>query len=224
MDSWPVGAQVFRYTPTEVGEYTFRLNYPGDYFASEDQTYLGGQSPETTLTVQEDPIPGMPTTPLPEYIDGIVNTENREWSGILGSWMMTYYDSTYTGYGDSGGGYNPYTTAPRSPHIRWVRQAGVGGLPGGDSISDGPYSGLSYSSYGNPPIIMHNKLFVNTNPTLGHFRTAAGEGIACYDLQTGEELWSRNDGGITTGQHYRSYSPGRTGIFSFLWDTDASQQ
>jgi outer membrane protein assembly factor BamB len=218
VDSWPIGAQVLRYTPTEVGDYTFRLNYPGDYFASEDQTYLGGQSPETTLTVQEDYVQGMPTTPLPEYIDGIVNTENREWSGIVGSWMMTYYDSTYTGYGDSGGGYNPYSTAPRSPHIRWAIPAGMGGLPGGDLVSDGVYSGLSYSSYGNPPIVMHNRLYVNTNPTLGHFRSTSGEGIACYDLQTGEELWRREGAGITHGQHYRSYSPSRTGVFSFLWD------
>ena len=222
VQSWSVGAAAFRYTPTELGDYSFVFNYPGQYFASEDEDYQAATSQTVILTVQEDRIPGMPTTPLPEYINGIVNTENREWSGIVGSWMMTYYDSTYTGYGDSGGGYNPYTTAPRSAHIRWTRQAQVGGLPGGDSISDGPYSGLSYSSYGNPPIIMHNKLFVNTNPTLGHFRTAAGEGMACYDLQTGEELWSRNDGGITHGQHYRSYSPGRTGIFSFLWDLDAS--
>jgi outer membrane protein assembly factor BamB len=135
--------------------------------------------------------------------------------------MMTYYNSTYTGYGDSGGGYNPYSTAPRSAHIRWAIPAATGGLPGGDSGTAGVYSGLSYNSYGNPPIIMHNRLFVNTNPTLGHFRTAGGEGFACYDLQTGEELWSRNDGGITHGQHLRSFSPGKPGIFSFLWDLDS---
>ena len=118
VDSWPVGAQLFRYTPTEVGEYNFIFAFYGQYFGSEDQTYVPAQSQTVTLTVQQDRIPGMPTAPLPEYIDGIVNTENREWSGIIGSWMMTYYDSTYNGYGDSGGGYNPYTTAPRSAHIR----------------------------------------------------------------------------------------------------------
>lgn len=219
VDSWPVGAYAFRYTPTELGEYQLVLDYPGDYFSSEDQTYLAGRSQTVTLTVQEDPIPGMPTTPLPEYIDDIVNTENREWSDIVGSWMMTYYDSTYTGYGDSGGGYNPYSTAPRSAHIKWAVPAATGGLPGGEVGTVGVYSGLSYSSYGNPPIIMHNKLFVNTNPTLGHFRSTAGQGIACYDLQTGEELWRREGAGITHGQHYHSYSPGRPGIFSFLWDT-----
>ena len=221
IDSWPVGAQIFRYTPTELGEYTFKLNYPGDYFASEDQTYLPGQSPITTLTVQEDPIPNMPTTPLPEYINGIVNTENREWSGIVGSWMMTFYDSTYTGYGDSGGGYNPYSTAPRSPHIRWAIPATTGGLPGGEVGTAGPYSGLSYNSFGNPPIIMHNKLFVNTYANLGAFR-GGGNGFACYDLQTGEELWSNNEGGITHGQHYLPSAPGRPGIHSFLWDTSSN--
>ncbi|MCZ2808829.1 MAG: PQQ-binding-like beta-propeller repeat protein [Candidatus Bathyarchaeota archaeon] len=221
VDSWPVGAYAFRYTPTEIGEYTFLLDYPGEYFASEDQTYLPGQSQLVTLTVQQDPISGMPTTPLPEYIDGIVNTENREWSGIVGSWMMTYYDSTYTGYGDSGGGYNPFTTAPRSPHIRWAIPATTGGLPGGEVGTAGVYSGLSYSSFGNPPIIMHNKLFVNTYGNLGHFREG-GDGFACYDLQTGEKLWSNDEGGITHGQHYRSPAPANPGIHSFLWDLDAS--
>ena len=221
VDSWAVGAMTFRFKPTELGEYTLKLNYPGDYFASEDQTYLGGQSPTTTLTVQEDPIPNMPTTPLPEFINGIVNTENREWSGIVGSWMMTYYDSTYTGYGDSGGGYNPFSTAPRSAHIRWAIPATTGGLPGGEAESQGPYSGLSYSSFGNPPIVMYNRLFVNTYGNLGHFR-GSGNGFACYDLQTGEELWSNDEGGITHGQHYLSNAPGRTGIQSFLWDTSSN--
>ncbi len=220
VDSWPVGAAFFPYTPTKVGEYTFKFTYPGQTMASSGEEYQPATSQTVTLTVQEDPIPGMPTTPLPEYIDGIVNTENREWSGIVGSWMMTYYNSTYTGYGDSGGGYNPYSTAPRSPHIRWVIPAATGGLPGGESGTAGVYSGLSYNSYGNPPIIMHNRLFVNTYSNLGHFREG-GDGFACYDLQTGEELWRRNRGGITHGQHYRSYSPGKPGIISFLWDLDS---
>ena len=221
VDSWPVGAAFFPYTPTKVGEYTFEFTYPGQTMASSGEEYQPATSQTVTLIVQEDPILGMPTTPLPEYIDGIVNTENREWSGIVGSWMMTYYNSTYTGYGDSGGGYNPYSTAPRSAHIRWAIPATTGGLPGGEVGTQGVYSGLSYSSFGNPPIVMHNRLFVNTYANLGHFREG-GDGFACYDLQTGEKLWSNNEGGITHGQHYLPSSPGRPGIHSFLWDLDAS--
>jgi len=221
IDSWPIGAQIFRYTPTEAGDYTLVLNYPGEYFGSEDQTYVGGQSPITTLTVEEDRIPGWPGAPLPEYIDGITNTENREWSGILGSWMMRFYDSTYTGYGDSGGGYNPYTTAPKSAHIRWVLPAEIGGLSGGESESMGPYTGLSYGSFGNPPIIMYNKLYVNTYGNNGHFR-GSGNGFACYDLQTGEEIWSNDEGGITHGQHFLSPAPSAQGILSLLWDTSSN--
>ena len=220
-DSWPVGAAFFPYTPTTVGDYTFEFTYPGQTMSSGEE-YQPATSQTVTLTVQTDPIEGLPPAPLPEYIDGIVNTENREWARIVGGWLMTYYNSTYTGYGDSGGGFNPYSTAPRSAHIRWAIPAATGGLPGGDSDTLGVYSGLSYSSYGNPPIIMHNKLFVNTNPTLGHFRSSAGEGFACYDLQTGEELWRTNGGGITHGQHLLIYAPNKPGIFSFLWDLDAS--
>ena len=162
-DSWPVGAAFFAYTPTTVGDYTFTFTYPGQTMSSEED-YQPATSQLVTLTVQEEPISAIPEIPRGEYIDGQINSELRSWAPYTGSWLMTYYNSTYTGYGDSGGGYNPYSEAPRSSHIRWVRQADIGGLIGGASDTVGEYSGLSYDSYGNPPIIMFNRLYVNTNP------------------------------------------------------------
>ncbi len=218
VDSWAMGAAMFTYTPTSVGEYTFLFNYPGQKMSSGEE-YQSAQSQTVKLVVQEQKIPDWPKAELPtDYWQGVVNTENRDWSQITGSWLMTYYNSTYTGYGDSGGGYNPYSQAPRSAHIMWTKPATTGGLAGGETGTLGEYSGLSYSSFGNPPIIMNGRLYVNTNPTLGHFRDTGYEGFACYDLRTGEEIWRKDNGGITHGQHYVSSFAGHPGVVSLLWD------
>ncbi len=218
VDSWAMGAAMFAYTPTSIGEYTFLFNYPGQTMSSGEE-YQASQSQTVKLTVKQERSPDWPKAELPtDYWKGVVNTENREWSQIAGSWLMTYYNSTYTGYGDSGGGYNPYSQAPRSAHIMWTKPATTGGLSGGETGTLGEYSGLSYSSFGNPPIIMNGKLYVNTNPTLGHFRDTEYEGFACYDLRTGEEIWKKDSGGITHGHHYVSNFPGYPGVVSLLWD------
>jgi len=130
VDSWPVGAAIFTYTPTSAGEYTFLFNYPGQKMSSEED-YLPAQSQTVKLTVQQEKVPDWPKAELPtDYWQGVVNSENRDWSQITGSWLMTYYNSTYTGYGDSGGGYNPYSRAPRSAHIMWTKPTTTGGLAG----------------------------------------------------------------------------------------------
>jgi len=220
VDSWPMGAAFFTYTPNVVGTYSFKFSYPGQIFASTGEEYAGVESQTVDLTVQQEKIADWPKADLPDsYWTHPVNTENRDWNVICGSWLMCYYNSTYTGFGDATSGFNPYSEAPRSAHIMWTKPATTGGLAGGNYESLGEYSGLSYDAYGCPPIIMNGRLYVNTNPSLwGHFRTTDYEGFACYDLRTGEELWSIEGGGITHGQHFMSYTSGGQGIHSFLWD------
>ena len=220
--AWPMGAAPFSYTPSVVGEYSFKFNYPGETFS--DDTYLPAESPTTILTVQEERISDWPSVPLPTDYWVRATTENRDWYNVTGAWYMCYYDSTYTGYGDTGGGYNPYSEAPRAPHIMWTKPATIGGLAGGDIGTQGAYSGLSYSVFAAPPIIMNGRLFYNTNPSsAGHFRSTRYEGFAAVDLRTGEELWRNNEGGITHGQHYVSVAPGRPGVFAFLWDLNGNE-
>lgn len=223
MDSWPMGAVFFAYTPTLAGEYTFKFNYPGQTFPS-GEVYVPAESPTTKLVVQEERVPDWPAAELPtEYWERPINSENREWSSISGDWLMCYYNSTYTGFGDASAGYNPYSKAPRSSHIAWTKPVTSGGLVGGELGSLGYYSGISYGVYLTPPIIMNGKLYYNLEPSnWGHFRPENYFGFVCVDLRTGEELWRNMEGGVDAGQNYMSYVPGGQGVRAFLWDLTGS--
>lgn len=224
VNSWPVGAAFFTYTPTSLGTYKFKFNYPGETFASTGEEYLSAESPTADLIVQQEKIPDWPKANLPtDYWTQPVNTENREWSTISGSWLMCYYNSTYTGFADATAGFNPYSQAPRAPHIMWTKALTAGGLAGGDLGSLGQYSGLSYDVRLTPPIIMNGKLYYNLESSLwGHFRREKYGGFVCADLRTGQELWQSQEGGVDVGQQYFSSMPGGQGVFSFLWDVTGS--
>jgi len=223
-EAFPMGAAIWTYTPTTIGEYTFKFSFPGQTFESNGQYYQPAESPITTLTVQEEAIPDWPSAELPNYYwTHPINAENREWSKISGEWLMCYYNSTYTGFGDAAAGYNPYSEAPRSSHIVWTRPATLGGLAGGEYESLSYYPGHSYGTYLSPPIIMNGKLYYNLEPSLwGHFRRDIFPGFICVDLRTGEELWRNEEGGIDAGQNYVSRMPVGQGIFGFLWDLTGS--
>jgi outer membrane protein assembly factor BamB len=219
MDSWPMGAAFFSYTPTMTGDYAFKFNYPGQTFPS-GEVYLPAESPITTLTVQAEKVPDWPAAELPtDYWERPINCENREWSTISGDWLMCYYNSTYTGFGDASAGYNPYTKAPKSSHILWTKSVTSGGLAGGELGSLGYYSGLSYNVYCTPPIIMNGKLYYNVEQSAwGHMRYENTPGFVCVDLRTGEELWRNEEGGVDVGQKYMSYVAVGQGVRGFLWD------
>jgi hypothetical protein len=72
---------------TEVGTWTIKFDFPGDY----------NSLPSTvtkTINVQKDPVPiGYPDTPLPsEAWTYPINVQNRQWRDIAGPWYMTYYN------------------------------------------------------------------------------------------------------------------------------------
>jgi outer membrane protein assembly factor BamB len=219
MDSWPMGAAFFTYTPTMVGEYTLKFNYPGQTFES-GEVYLPAESPTTTLVVQEEKIPDWPAAELPtDYWERPINAENRDWSSIAGNWLMCYYNSTYTGFGDATAGYNPYSKAPRSSHIVWTKPLTSGGLVGGELGTVSYYSGISYNVRLTPPIIMNGKLYYNIEQSKwGHLRYETTPGFVCVDLRTGEELWRNDEGGVDAGQPYMSYVAVGAGVRGFLWD------
>lgn len=224
VNAWPMGAALFTYTPNSLGTYVFKFNYPGQTFASTGDVYAAAESPTTNLTVQQERIPAYPGVPLPsEYWTQPVNSENREWSAVSGGWLMCYYNSTYTGFGDATAGYNPYSKAPRSPHIMWTKPATLGGLAGGDLGSLSYYSGISYRVYLTPPIIMSGRLYYNLEPSLwGHFRYERYPGFVCVDLRTGKELWRNEQGGVDVGQQYINWAPVGAGVRGFLWDVTGS--
>jgi len=218
-----MGAQYFKYTPTTIGNYTFQFNYPGETFSSTGDVWLPSETPHTTLVVQQNPIQGLPENPLPtEYWTRPINSENRNWDSISGNWLMANYRSSHNSwYGDTASGYNPYSQAPRSPHIMWTREVLLGGLTGGQFGSFSYYSGQSYDPYLYPPVIMNGRLYYATHKSGG---TGQGSytGVICVDLRTGEELWQNEQALIDTGQFYVSTSYNGQGVLPYLWDTTGS--
>jgi outer membrane protein assembly factor BamB len=216
----PNGNIWFTYTPNTVGNYTLVANYPGDKLSPGQ--FLPSQSPVTKLVVQQNPLPSFQDTPLPtQYWTRPINGQNRLWASISGDWLMASYSLQYkTAAGVSVGAYNPYSQAPRAPHIMWTKEIATGGLVGGDQKSNTYYSGASYRSMFSPPIIMDGKLYYNTN-SLG-LASGTGTGFVCVDLRTGQQLWENTDGkSLTCGQEWyaQKYSYTNAGVMPFLWTT-----
>ena len=220
LTSFAMGGQFFEYTPNSVGTYTFKFSYPGETFSSTGYYYMPSETPITTLVVQQEPIKPLPENPTPtDYWTRPINAENRNWNSISGNWLMANYKSSHNSYyGDTASGFNPYSQAPRSPHIMWTKEVLLGGLAGGQSGSSSYYSGQSYDPYLYPPIIMNGRLYYQTHKSAG-VGQGANPGIVCVDLRTGEELWRNEQALIDIGQLYVSTSMNGQGVSPYLWDT-----
>jgi len=215
-----VGHLQFRYTPTEVGQYTFTASFAGDFYTT-DNIYEPGKlsvyykPSESTkpaiLTVQEERVieegllTGWPWSELPEnYWENPVSTDNREWYQISGDWLQR-------GYNIEGSNYNPYSTAPNTPHILWQTEVGMAGLPGGF------FGSLPYADSGTSYIVMDGRIYKSGRS--GYFN--------CYDLRTGEFLWEA-PGSVTLGQRvdpaYQTEAQHNEGaIDKWLWRVGASR-
>lgn len=210
-----VGHLQFRYTPKELGNYTITASFPGQTYTTDNQhptlkySVYYGPSASTVpakFAVQQEivlagQLNGYPWSPLPEeFWRDPVSTDNREWASISGDW-------TRMGYNEQGTNYNPYSTAPNSPHILWSRQEWSSGLPGGE------WGSLPYASgvAGSAPIVLDGKLYQNGRS--GYFE--------CIDLYTGQRLWEAA-GNINSAQRlngaYQTASQENEGqIDEWLW-------
>jgi outer membrane protein assembly factor BamB len=222
LTAYAMGTQFFSYTPTMVGDYLLKFDYPGETFVSAGDDFLPASSAVATLVVQDDPIPWWPENPIPnDYWERPINSQNRNWASISGNWLMVGYNATYLEAMESCGAYNPYTTAPRSSHIMWTESLGIGGLTGGESGSRAYYTGQSYDTHVVPPIIMGGRLIYRK------YRTNFGDqmawkGVICQDLRTGEELWTNDEADIVFGQDWYYNTPNGFGVIPLLWDTAGS--
>jgi hypothetical protein len=102
----PTSAQIYSFTPDQVGTYTLNFTFPGQPFNeySHDtivpglfgpptpeqyvnDTYLPS-SAQTTLTVQQNSVPYYPTTPLPtEYWARPIYGYNSNWFTVSSNWL-----------------------------------------------------------------------------------------------------------------------------------------
>jgi hypothetical protein len=222
----PVGSGWTSYTPTQVGTYTFVFSFPGQVLSQTgptgilglysdfiNDTYLASNA-TATLTVQQEPIPGAPTFPLPtEYWTRPIEGQNTEWYTIASNWL---------GSPQIVGKFQPDGTAPNSPHIMWTKPISFGGVIGGTNTGVNGmtvYDGSQYENKFMDPIIMYGRLYY----TLPRSDASSGGGYICVDLRTGETLWWQN---YTTarpsfGQFFDYESLNQHGIIpnGYLWAT-----
>jgi hypothetical protein len=160
------------YTVDTVGTWNFTLIWEGDeYFQPSSVTQM--------LVVQQEAIASYPAAELPtNQWTYPVSPENREWGSIIGGWFQPKYDS-------SASNFNPYSQAPRTAHVLWTAApaSGLAGLIGGDQPITSRYTASSYTIR----VIMAGRAYSNS----------AGN-LTCFDMRTGEILWTRN-GSFTVG-------------------------
>jgi len=183
--------------PKTLGTYKLKAIYPGqtlpigtpyqttsvgsafDRYLTEEYIYGPSESPITEVVVQEEQLPGYQPTPLPaEYWSRPVSIENREWSSLLGDWVQN--DNSP----GSNSWHQPYGGAPGSAHIYWVKTPGPGGIVGDQ---------YGFSTYGGNPPYEFNVARYMQRAVAGLGFYEAVDGVHCVDLNTGEELWVRND-------------------------------
>jgi hypothetical protein len=200
----------FEFAPDEAGTWKLKFEFIGTYFPEQitpdggifapsvhlDSAYYKPSStPELNLTVQQDPVPSWPASPLPtDYWTRPVSPENREWWPILGS----YPPDGIVGGGDnwpadtntymSNYAFIPYVQGPTTAHVLRKQQFMIGGLVGGPAgtISN-VAGGLSGSGY--PTLIYSGRCYESySKPGTG---SSAQTYWKCYDLRTGEIYWDQ---------------------------------
>jgi hypothetical protein len=219
------------YTPDTAGNYTFFLSFPGQTLAGDNPSPIGGtynaafvgdyfepSNASTTLTVQEEPVPPIPQTPLPtNYWTRPIESVNLLWYTISGAWLgLASSTFSTTGAYNASGNYNPYTTAPTTAHIMWTQPAAPGGLIGGE------FGATETSNFNAPtqyqpkfdPIIMNGILYYQEFP--GSSSTPTG--WTALDLKTGQTLWTKDiNQGLMCGQLLDYVTPNQYGALAYLW-------
>ena len=217
------GSTYTSYTPTTIGNYTFKFIFGGEWItgarlAGAPQTtdyYEPSESHVVTISVQQEPIMASIGSPLPtEYWTRPIDAQNYEWNVLNGAWLGLPLQFA-SGAGPEGA-FNPYAKAPNTGHILWTIPQAFGGIVGGQFTDSDFYTGLSYQEKWSPPtaVIIDGRLYYH--PTAGPSATRLG--LSCVDLATGKELWFQNETTISFGQLWKVETINVHGVNAFLWD------
>ncbi|MGA2681733.1 MAG: PQQ-binding-like beta-propeller repeat protein [Candidatus Bathyarchaeia archaeon] len=222
------------FTPSEVGNYTFQMIFPGQTLLGSNPAPTGTSNavwvgdyyePSTsnvyTLTVQQQPASGSSVTPLPtNYWQTPVTALNANlWYTITGSWLG-FGASTFatTGMYNFSGNYNPYTLAPKTAHIIWTKPEAFGGLLGGEFGGTETSNYYSTSQYEPKfaPVIINGILYYTSYPGSSNYPA----GIVAVNLYSGQTLFTINTTlALRCGQILDYQSPNQYGGFAYLWTT-----
>lgn len=118
-----------------------------------------------------------------------------------GPWLH----SGYGGYDETSNRFNPYSTAPNTPHILWKKQVNYGGVVGGET-------GESFFLRGGYPIVFGGRVFY----LQGQMRKQApAEGQGGYSFPGGAKLISLDQ--YTGEEIYAMTLPGNNSFASTLF-------
>ena len=221
------GGSITVYTPTQIGTYKLKTNFPEqavpvDFFNLEagemlfaGTKMLASTSDTLDLVVQEQPLPGYPSPPLPSsYWSRPIDAQLREWASIAGNWMRRPDNSLADN-----------NIAPETAHVLWAKQLTTGGLIGdywgGDQTPAGANSGDAYEGLFQNSIILNGILYYNI-AAAGFAGPLAATGIKAVDLHTGKELWFLNNTGLSFGQIFYWNSYNVDGTYTYLWSTSGT--
>ena len=242
------GGTAVIYTPKQIGNYSFVMNFPGQTLAGNNPApgpsrsaaigdyFMPATSNTVTVTVQEQAVSTIPFNFLPtEYWTRPINAMNTNWYSISGNWLGIsgcYNSSTI---------YNPYSSSPKTSHILWTKPEAFGGTVGGEfggsnvmgTLTSNYYSARQYETMFTP-IIINGVLYYEQYPA----STNNPSGWVAVNLKTGQTLWTNdasNYGGgsaqqtaltsagivtsLTCGQLLNYVSPNQFGGFAYLWST-----
>jgi hypothetical protein len=219
LNSQPIGTVFTSIIPTKAGKWQFDFTYSGETIRTFQ--YQPCQA-STTAIVQEQPATGPSGVPLPTgYWTRPAYGANREWGAITGDWLMRAYNASQRPW-DSAVGFNPYSTAPRSPHVMWTKPLAIGGIAGGTQGDVSFYGGSSYEPLLTPPVVMGGRLYYNLyqGGTSGAYPSFPG--FVCVDLRTGEQLFVNPDYAITCASELNYYTPNQAGVIPYLWGINAT--
>ena len=232
------GGTYTTYTPNQLGNYTFQMSFGGQTLANNNPSpgsatnafvgdyFMPSTSSVATLTVQQEPIPNLPTNPLPtDYWTRPIEATNTLWSTLSGNWLGLGSEvfSANTGLYSASGNYNPYSQSPKTAHILWSKPVGFGGLLGGEfgAADTSVYMSTSVYEPKFAPIIINGVLFY----TQFSGSASNANGFTAVDLRTGETIWTNTPpmGNVSTllkyGQTLDFVSPNQYGAIAYLWTT-----
>ncbi|MCW4000387.1 MAG: PQQ-binding-like beta-propeller repeat protein [Candidatus Bathyarchaeota archaeon] len=218
------GSAATSYVPDTVGNYTFQVNYGGEWLTGArvaganitTDYYQPSKTQKVTVVVQEEPIYATPGAPLPtEYWTRPIDARNYEWETLGGNWLGLPLQFA-TGCNEDGT-FNPYSAAPKTSHVLWSIPQSFGGIVGDNFNESDYYTGLSYQAkfnYGASAVVLNGRLYYH--PTYGP--AATSQGLSCVDLATGKELWFLNGTRISFGQLLSTENMNVHGVNSYLWN------